>query len=124
MISPELLYGSRHLILGHVQLAQHGSSQLQARLQGLRHHSCGPSLLEVQAVVHIMRPHIDLHVREVLVEGPHGPVVCAWRVQGDHSAGCSVGAHTVQDRPTASISEVDGQVQLLASLCAWAAQLS
>ena len=67
-------------------------------------------------MVDVMGPHIDLDVWEVLVEGPHCPVVCAGRVQGDHSAGCFVRADAVKHRPAAGISKVDGQIQLLTSL--------
>ncbi len=64
----------------------------------------------------IMRPYVHLDIREGLVQRPHSSVVGSWRVQGDHSAGRSVGTNAVQHCCAAGVPKVDRKVQLLASL--------
>ena len=85
-----------------------------------RHASTGddhePRLFEVEPMVDVVRAHVTLDVREVLVQRPHGAVVGAGRVQRDHRARRPVRAQAVQHRRAACVAEVDRQVQRLARL--------
>ena len=76
----------------------------------------GARLLQVEAVVHIVRAHVALDVREVLVQRPHGAVVGAGRVQRDDGAGRAVRAQAVQHGRAARVAKVHRQVQRLAGL--------
>jgi len=51
----------------HIMLQEPAApSHLQGRLQGLRDDGGGARLLQHQPVVDVVRPHVRLHVREVL----------------------------------------------------------
>lgn len=75
-----------------------------------------PYLLQVDAMVDIMRSDVHLDIGEVAVQGPHSAVVGPRGVQRDNTAGGSVRADAVQYCSTASISKVHWQIQLLACL--------
>lgn len=76
-------------------------------------------LLQIDAMVDIVRSDVHLDVGEVAVQGPHSAVVGPRRVQCDNTAGGSVSADAVQHGSTAGVSKVHWQIQLLACLHAW-----
>mmetsp|Transcript_7366 Transcript_7366/g.18736 ORF Transcript_7366/g.18736 Transcript_7366/m.18736 type:complete len:330 (-) Transcript_7366:1162-2151(-) len=107
----EVLNGDGHVLAVLARGAQHGSRQLQRRLQRLRHAHLGARLLQLDAVLDVVRAHVHLHVGVVLVEAPHRTVVRPRGVQAHHGARRLGGAHGVQHSGGPRIAEKYGHLR-------------
>lgn len=72
---------------------------------------CCPSLLQVQAMIHIMGADKCLDIREIFAQGPYSSVICTWSIQSNCCSTSSLSSNFMEDLITGKQTGLPNELQ-------------